>query len=75
MNRTHIGISIWLPFLGCETIYMQRNQNSYRNSTEQGKASTAVSKLWHKEQLRDGWGSPERSSLATLVSFQSCKYS
>lgn len=67
MSRMHIGISIWLLVLGCETICMQRNQNSCRSSTEQGKASPAVSKLWHKEQLQHGWGSPERSSLATLV--------
>lgn len=68
-DRMHIGISIWLLFLGWETIHMQRNQNSYRNSTEQGKASPAVSELWHQEQLQDCLGSPERSSLATLVFF------
>jgi len=46
---------------------MQRKQNSCRNSAEQEKASTAVSKCWHKEQLHDGWGSSEMSSLPIFI--------
>lgn len=69
MNKMHIGISTWLPFLDCGTIYMQRKQNLYRNSTEPDKSSTAVGALWHREQLRDGSGSSEMSCLAILGFF------